>query len=62
MTNEEIIVGHRVLVQCRPAEKEHALIKGITSDDAGKMLVIVKLSDGKLTTIEPSYILKDFDA
>lgn len=56
MNINEIIIGHRVLVQSSASVKEHAQIKGITYTG----LVIVRLSGGQIVEIHPQYILKDF--
>lgn len=57
MNYNEIIIGHRVLVQSNADTREHAQIKGI--NDNG--LVIVKLSNGDITEVHPQFILKDFE-
>lgn len=59
MTTNDIMVGHRVLVQSGAEVREHAQIKGINKENG---LVIVKLSDGNITEIHPQYIIKSFGA
>lgn len=56
MTTDQIIIGHRVLVQSGIETREHAIVKGLNGNKA-----IVKLSDGNIVEINPMYILKDFE-
>lgn len=53
----DIVVGRRALVQSGADIKEHAKIKGINKDSG---MVIVSLSNGEITEINPEYIIKDF--
>lgn len=57
MNINEIIVGHRVLVQSGPSTQEHAEIKGFSENGES---VIVHLSDGKIAEMKPHYIIKSF--
>lgn len=57
MNIKDIIVGDRVLLQTSEFVKEVAQIKGINMDNG---LVIVKLSNGDITEINPQYIIKTF--
>lgn len=56
MTTDQIIIGHRVLVQSGIETREHAIVKGLNGNKA-----IVKLSDENIVEINPMYILKDFE-
>ena len=57
MDISRIIVGDRVLLQPSEYVREIAYIKGINKENG---LVIVKLSNGDITEIAPSYIIKSF--
>lgn len=56
MNISELNNRDRVLVQSRADVREHATIVGFNPD--GK--VVLRLSDYKITAIEPQYILKVF--
>ena len=56
MNITEIIVGDRVLIQSDADTREVAEIKAIL--DSGK--IVVKLSNNKMMSIIPYYIIKSF--
>ena len=56
MSNEKLSVGDRVLLQSGRYVKEHASVKVFL--DNGNILM--KLSDGKFSEINPRYVLKIF--
>ena len=57
MNFSEIVIGERALAQVSANTREIVEIKGV-NDESG--LVIVRLSDGKITEIHPQYIIKTF--